>query len=72
MRINTKGHMVFNSEIEAVMYAKGAGFTVRALDNTASRPDMDTYFTLQRMSKGFKGSEYMWYRAMSQYQDANT
>jgi hypothetical protein len=73
MRINTKGHMVFGSEFEAVIYARGAGFTVTGSHlAVASRSDMTSSFQLQRMSKGFKGVEYMWYRNTSQYQDANT
>lgn len=60
MRINTKGHMVFESEEEARSYALNAGFTVTR--DHASRPDMTSSFTLQRLPKGNHAPDYMWYR----------
>lgn len=62
MRINSKGHMVFGSTAEAIMYAKGGGFQVDPLTLVATRPDMASSFHLERLTRGLRDSEYMWYR----------
>lgn len=54
----------FLSESAAIRYAEGAGFTVDVgNDTTASRPDMDTYFTLTQ-----EGEEaWRWTRPFSSF-----